>query len=312
MTRIEEIKTKPELNKYMTEVFNYHLRRVIDGNYVENIASEFKSMVNKDIEYRKNGFNNPIHKDIFKDVDVNELEGIKGTREILKEFKNKDNRYLKEIERELEETSDFIMNNKNLRIDRKFKNYEDLSPITKDAIHNADIIDIIPFNYGLKDAYETLKNVFVTFSPDNQITFNCQFSRIYGEEKIKKSKYNFRSRGGDFEDRNDIVILKNILSIPSTNSPAVLDYDFDINNIYYNLSPYSKRTLSELTVLMSSIIFYQKNIKNPNFKSLDVIELIKNNSRIRKLQLDYETNNENKYEIEPVPKHLKKLFGKGE
>ncbi|BDE75690.1 hypothetical protein [Staphylococcus phage S6] len=307
MTRIEEITTKPDLNSYMSEVFNYHFERIINNNYVESIADDFNDIIEKDIKFRNGSQGN--HKDIFKELDSDGIKNIKELESILSRFENENNKFIKKIKKDINDKIDHIKNNKDKRIKNKFKSKYNLPTyiVSDNKIANTSVI--IPRGNLYKNEIG-IKNIRVSFSTDNLLTFNLHFSEIYGDEKVNKIKRDFRK---DYSSYNEtpIRIMCKILDIDEDNQ-VLLEYKFDLDNIYYNMTTESKNKLNEMSDLINAIINYQIQIKNKNLKSTKVIEIIKNNSIMRKLQLDYETNNENKYEMEPIPRHLKKLFGKGE
>ncbi|WRM43417.1 hypothetical protein [Staphylococcus phage LY01] len=307
MTRIEEITTKPDLNSYMSEVFNYHFERIINNNYVENIINDFIDIIEKDIKFRNGSQGN--HKDIFKELDSDGIENIKELKSILSRFENKDNKFIKKIRKDINDKIDYIKNNKDKRIKNVFKSKYDLpiNIVTNTKAINASVI--IPRGNLYKNK-GSIKNIRVSFSPSNLITFNLHFSEIYGNEKVNKIKRDFRKDYSSY-NQTPISIMCKILNIDK-DEQVLLEYKFDLDNIYYNMTTDSKNKLNEISDLINSVINYQIQIKNKNLKSTKVIEIIKNNSNMRKLQLDYESNNEGKYEMEPIPRHLKKLFGKEE
>lgn len=306
MTRIEEITTKPDLNSYMSEVFNYHFERIINNNYVENIADDFIDIIEKDIKFR-NGIQGN-HKDIFKELDSDGIKNIIDLETILSRFENENNKFIKKIKKDINDKIDYIKNNKDKRIKNSFKNKYSLPIhiVSNNKRVNASLI--IPRSNLYNE--NNIKNIRVSFSQDNLITFSLYFSEIYGDEKVNKIKRDFRRNYSSYNE-TPISIMCKILDIDD-DKQVLLEYKFDLDNIYYNMTTESKNKLNEMSDLMNSVINYQIQIKNKNLKSAKVIEIIKNNSIMRKLQLDYESNNENKYEMEPIPKHLKKLFGKGE
>ncbi|QQO92864.1 hypothetical protein CPT_Madawaska_214 [Staphylococcus phage Madawaska] len=307
MTRIEEITTKPDLNSYMSEVFNYHFERIVNNNYVENIVSDFIDIIEKDIKFRNGSQGN--HKDIFEELDSDGIKNIKELESILSRFENEDNKFIKKIRKDINDKIDHIKNNKDKRIKNTFKSKHDLptNVVIDTRVINPSVI--IPRSNLYRNELG-VKNIRVSFSPDNLLTFNLHFSEIYGDEKVNKIKRDFRK---DYSSYNEtpIRIMCKILNIDEDDQ-VLLEYKFDLDNIYYNMTTESKNKLNEMSDLINSVINYQIQIKNKNLKSTKVIEIIKNNSIMRKLQLDYESNNENKYEMEPIPRHLKKLFGKGE
>ncbi|QDJ97646.1 hypothetical protein PALS2_021 [Staphylococcus phage PALS_2] len=308
MTRIEEITTKPDLNSYMSEVFNYHFERIINNNYVESIASNFVDIMENDIKFRNEGQMN--HKDIFKELDSDGIKNIKEIESILSRFKNEDNKFIKKIRKDINDKIDYTKNNKDKRIKNVFKSKHNLPTYIIGNIKLVNASVIIPRSNLFYKNENGIKNIRISFSPDNLLTFNLHFSEIYGDEKVNKIKRDFRK---DYSSYNEtpISIMCKILDIDDEKQ-VLLEYKFDLDNIYYNMTTESKNNLNEMSDLMNSVINYQIQIKNKNLKSTKVIEIIKNNSIMRKLQLDYESNNENKYEMEPIPRHLKKLFGKGE
>ncbi|QQM14746.1 hypothetical protein CPT_MarsHill_212 [Staphylococcus phage MarsHill] len=312
MTLLENISTKPEINGYMEKVFNYHLAKIIENNYIDDIKESTIQVINKNLELMSdNKLNESSYRDIFNDPDTHTYEE---TKELFHNFNNKDNKFYKEINNQIDSKVDEIKNNKYKVILESFTGYNDFDYDQKYSINKSSIINLFDISYLGADRFRRRKskNCKIKFDPSNLVTLIFNYSEIYSlstsdVDKIKRDFYSlYKDR--DYDD-SLIKTFEDIIPLDSyTRNKALSLYGLNLEKIMYNLDSDSKNKLIEVNNVITSIIKYQMYAKDKNNRTDNMISKVKNNSIMRKLQLDYESSNTDKYEIELVPKHLKNLF----
>lgn len=309
MTILQNITTKPNLNEYMEKVFNYHLYRLNNKDNMEKVKEGFRNVIKKDLELRKEKrLKESNYKDIFNLADLSKYEKQKND---IDRFDDKDNKFYKAVMNDINEDINHLVNNRDVNIIEAYEEFnfnylfhENIgfreANIAKTLNRMGFVLDLD--SYAIRDSKISIK-----FDSTNLIIFNINYSEIYGAEKIKKFKYDFKNgnlRNTTFslsDTLTSLLELDHLLYSISNN------YELNIENIIHNMESESKNILTEINSLINSIIEYQRTVKNKDLKSNDIIDKIISNTSIRKLQLDFETNNEELYEIKPIPKHLKKF-----
>lgn len=306
---IENIKTKPELNEYMGEVFSYHLNRFINVGKEELIFKEVERVID-------------LYNKIIGDDDQLEKYGIK---DILDDAKDDDfekhYNFINLLEEEFKEDepiSSFLKdkaNNDVIKIKNSKKEYVkkhfDGSYSFNLSLHKVDLFEPF-FGLSVRNIRSPKCNrIELKFDATNIASFKSRVFEIYGEEKIRKVRWS--TDGGLW---TIVKVFKGytpgefLMHILGDSHSRLGYYKFNFEKIFESLNHEVQNIIYDLLNVFNSILEYQKYIKESQLRSNLLIDKIKENSNIRKLQLDFESNNTEKYEIQPLPKYLREKFGK--
>lgn len=314
MTIIENFTKKPDINEYMARVFEFHLNNIIKENRKENLIEDCQKLFT---DYRNKIARGDLEFDNFKDIfgDYEFLNLLEDQKLILNRLE--DNKIAEDIKKEINEKIDEKVKNKYnsllKKLDGKYSYlYKNLEEIKSDLEKNIELFNAFFINAPYLD-FDKISSINLKIDNLNIFTFDISVSREIYSGKIFKYKWNGNEPG---------VLLKNIKDYRgNVNQLDLFDkvtcgYFVDRNfsgykiikeNFLHNLDSRSKDFLNRYTDLFEAMIEYQCFIKS-NVKTEQIIDKIKGDNKIRKVQLEFESSEESKYDLIPMPKHLTEKF----